>query len=71
MILRTTLLCLALTACSDMPVVVWPSGSTGTTPPLLPEGALPADTANTAEARGAALLAAVAALRARAAAIGN
>jgi hypothetical protein len=58
-------LCLALTACSRMPVVPWPDGTAGPTPALLPLDALIAPALGTAEARGAALAAKAAALRAR------
>ncbi len=71
MTLRPLLLCLALSACSDMPVVDWPDGPPGPAPVLLPLDALAPDPGATAEARGAALAAEAAALKARAAAIGT
>jgi len=63
--MRLLLVCLALTACSRMPVVQWQDGPTGPAPALLPLDALLAPTASTAEARGAALAAQAAALKAR------
>jgi hypothetical protein len=48
-----------------MPVVPWPDGTAGPTPALLPLDALIAPALGTAEARGAALAAKAAALRAR------
>jgi hypothetical protein len=64
MILRL-LLCLLLTACTRGPVVLWQTGATGPAPTLLPLDDLIAPTPGTAEARGAALAAQAAALRAR------
>jgi hypothetical protein len=70
MIVRLTL-CLTLAACSAAPVVSWPAGPVPATPALLPADGLVAGPVASAEARGAALAAQAAALRARAAGIGT
>ena len=64
MILRL-LLCLVLTACTRPPVVLWQDGTPGPAPALLPLVALIDPTPSTAEARGAALAAQAAALKAQ------
>ena len=68
MILRVIPL-LMLAACSHAPVVHWPVGPEPATPALLPAADLALWPPAVAEGRGAALAAAAAALKARAAAI--
>lgn len=69
MMIRPLLLCLALASCSAPPKVVWPAGPVGTPPALLPLDQIVVPTAPSLDARGAALAAQAAELRARAAAI--
>ena len=67
-------LCLALTfclaGCKGMPHVVWPVTQAAVRPSLLPLDQIIGPQTPTTDTRGAALTAAAAALRARAAAIG-
>lgn len=59
-------LCLALAACASYPPVDWPAGKAGKTPPLLPMDQLAVPATPALDARGAALAAQAAALKARA-----
>jgi len=60
-----------LAACGEIPKVDWPPGKPGPAPELLPIDELAVPGAPTLDQRGAALAAEAAALKARAAAIGQ